>query len=84
MKTMWHCTECEWQGTYKQTKTVMYHGIDWQDCPSCDAPCLPRVCEQLPNQEVKVRQANICNCYPKSVIWGNGFCGNCGKMLPAT
>jgi len=30
-----------WSGKYKDTNPVMYHGQDWQNCPSCEAVAIP-------------------------------------------
>lgn len=40
-QTEWICTSCVWKGFYKETIPVMYHGIDWQNCPSCNAVAIP-------------------------------------------
>lgn len=37
----WICTKCHWQGEYKKTMPVMYHAIDWQNCPACGAVAIP-------------------------------------------
>ena len=37
----WICTSCMWSGKYKDTNPVMYHGQDWQNCPSCEAVAIP-------------------------------------------
>lgn len=37
----WICTSCMWSGKYKDTIPVMYHGNDWQNCPSCNTVAIP-------------------------------------------
>lgn len=37
----WICTRCNWTGTYSTTVGVMYWGIDWQNCPSCNSTAIP-------------------------------------------
>lgn len=37
----WICTKCAWRGSYSSTAGVMYHDVDWQHCPSCNAIALP-------------------------------------------
>ena len=37
----WVCTKCLWEGVYSLTKGVMYRGIDWQHCPSCNSIVIP-------------------------------------------
>ena len=37
----WICTKCSWKGDYQLTKGVMYKGVDWQHCPSCDSIAIP-------------------------------------------
>lgn len=39
----WICTKCNWTGNYSQTLPVMYHGIDWQNCPSCNSVAIPNL-----------------------------------------
>lgn len=39
----WMCTKCNWNGSYSLTRGVMYHGVDWQHCPSCDGVAIPAV-----------------------------------------
>ena len=38
---IWKCTTCHWEGTYSDTLHVMYHGIDWEKCPSCGSVLIP-------------------------------------------
>jgi hypothetical protein len=38
---LWVCTKCLWEGVYSLTKGVMYRGIDWQHCPSCNSIVIP-------------------------------------------
>ena len=37
----WICTKCAWHGKYEDTMPVMYHAIDWQNCPSCNSVAIP-------------------------------------------
>lgn len=37
----WICTKCSWKGVYHLTKGVIYRGIDWQHCPSCNSIAIP-------------------------------------------
>jgi hypothetical protein len=37
----WTCTKCGWTGDYSSTVGVMYHGTDWQHCPSCNSVAIP-------------------------------------------
>ena len=37
----WICTKCTWKGHYSLTIGVMYHGVDWQHCPSCNSIAIP-------------------------------------------
>lgn len=37
----WICTKCAWQGSEEETDPVMYRGVDWQNCPSCQAVAIP-------------------------------------------
>lgn len=46
METKWVCTSCMWEGTYKQTESVMYKGVGWQYCPSCGEPVIPKKVDQ--------------------------------------
>ena len=40
---IWICTKCVWKGKYEETMPVMYHGVDWQNCPSCKSPVIPKL-----------------------------------------
>jgi len=37
----WVCTKCTWKGRYSETDYVMYSGIGWQHCPSCNSIVIP-------------------------------------------
>ncbi len=39
----WMCTKCYWKGNYSSTVGVIYHGVDWQHCPSCNSVAIPTV-----------------------------------------
>lgn len=41
-KTKWACTRCLWKGLYADTRPVMYRGVDWQRCPSCQTIAIPQ------------------------------------------
>ena len=40
-KEWWVCTKCTWKGRYSETDYVMYSGIGWQHCPSCNSIVIP-------------------------------------------
>lgn len=37
----WFCTQCAWEGFYKELDHVMFRGHDWERCPSCGAVAFP-------------------------------------------
>ena len=77
MKDKWMCTKCMWQGVYSETKPVMYRGIDWQHCPSCNSVAIPLLgsfCLTPAALGTKGR----CNC---GVGQADYFCGYCGGTL---
>ena len=37
----WTCTKCAWNGKINKTIPVMYKGIDWRHCPSCQNIVIP-------------------------------------------
>ena len=50
MKVKWICTQCGWGGKYTDAAPVMYHGVDWQNCPSCGAVAIP-ITEKFPFED---------------------------------
>ena len=61
----WICINAhDWKGSYEETIPVMYHGVDWQQCPICGAPVVP-VCgsNQPINKKLQINtNSSFCQC----------------------
>ena len=59
----WICTKCSWKGEYQDTMPVMYHGVDWQNCPSCKSVAIPiHQIDLQPEDSADHFDDNICGC----------------------
>jgi len=40
--TQWACTLCSWVGDRKDCSHVMFRGVNWERCPSCNSIVIPK------------------------------------------